>query len=167
LRRIPVERASSGNVVGLVGLSEAAVGQTICNPGYPIEEFEAIKHIFEPVVTKSIEPKYPQDLPKLIDILKTLSREDTTLRVKINQETGETLVSGLGELHLDAKVERKIREKGARYSLARLLHRPGKLDGAACAAREIIRDAHVHHNDLIVCCSLALATLALPEARGR
>ena len=112
LRRIPVERASSGNVVGLVGLSEAAVGQTICNPGYPIEEFEAIKHIFEPVVTKSIEPKYPQDLPKLIDILKTLSREDTTLRVKINQETGETLVSGLGELHLDAKVERKIREKG-------------------------------------------------------
>ena len=63
-------------------------------------------------MTKSIEPKYPQDLPKLIDILKTLSREDTTLRVKINQETGETLVSGLGELHLDAKVERKIKEKG-------------------------------------------------------
>jgi elongation factor 2 len=112
LRRIPVEYASSGNVVGLVGLAEAAVGQTICNPSYPIEEFEAIKHIFEPVVTKSIEPKYPQDLPKLIEILKTLSREDTTLKVKINQETGETLVSGLGELHLDAKVERKIREKG-------------------------------------------------------
>jgi elongation factor 2 len=112
LRRIPVEVAFSGNVVGLVGLPEATVGQTICDPNYPIEEFEAIKHIFEPVVTKSIEPKYPQDLPKLIEILKTLSREDTTLKVKINQETGETLVSGLGELHLDAKVERKIREKG-------------------------------------------------------
>ena len=112
LRRIPVEVALSGNVVGLVGLAEATVGQTICDPNYPIEEFEAIKHIFEPVVTKSIEPKYPQDLPKLIEILKTLSREDTTLKVKINQETGETLVSGLGELHLDAKVERKIREKG-------------------------------------------------------
>jgi len=112
LRRIPVEVALSGNVVGLVGLAEATVGQTICDTDYPIEEFEAIKHIFEPVVTKSIEPKYPQDLPKLIDILKTLSREDTTLKVKINQETGETLVSGLGELHLDAKVERKIREKG-------------------------------------------------------
>lgn len=112
LRRIPVEYALCGNVVGLVGLPEATVGQTICDPSKPIEEFEAIKHIFEPVVTKSIEPKYPQDLPKLIDILKTLSREDTTLKVKINQETGETLVSGLGELHLDAKVERKIREKG-------------------------------------------------------
>jgi elongation factor 2 len=112
LRRIPVESALAGNVVGIVGLSEAAVGQTICNPDHPIEEFEAIKHIFEPVVTKSIEPKYPQDLPKLIDILKTLGREDPTLKVKINQETGETLVSGLGELHLDAKVERKIKEKG-------------------------------------------------------
>jgi elongation factor 2 len=112
LRRMPVEYATAGNVVGLVGLSEAAVGQTICEPDAVIEQFEAIKHIFEPVVTKSIEPKYPQDLPKLIDILKTLSREDSTLKVQINPETGETLVSGLGELHLDAKVERKIKEKG-------------------------------------------------------
>ncbi len=111
-KRIPVEVAPAGNVVGLVGLSEAVVGETICDPAAPIEEFEAIKHIFEPVVTKSIEPKNPQDLPKLINILKTLSREDPTLKISINQETGETLVSGLGELHLDAKVERKIREKG-------------------------------------------------------
>jgi elongation factor 2 len=112
LKRIPLEYMPAGNVVGLVGLSEAAVGQTMCDPEYVIEEFEAMTHIFEPVVTKSIEPKSPQDLPKLIEILKTLSREDTTLRVKINPETGETLVSGLGELHLDAKVERKIRERG-------------------------------------------------------
>ncbi len=112
LRRVPVEHALAGNVVGIVGLSEAAVGQTITEPGFSLETFEAIKHIFEPVVTKSIEPKHPQDLPKLIEILKTLSREDTTLKVQINPETGETLVSGLGELHLDAKVERKIREKG-------------------------------------------------------
>jgi len=112
LRRFPVESAPAGNVVGLVGLADAAVGQTICEPENVIDEFEVIKHIFEPVVTKSIEPKHPQDLPKLIDILKTLSREDTTLKVQINPETGETLVSGLGELHLDAKVERKIKEKG-------------------------------------------------------
>ena len=112
LRRIPIESVLAGNVVGLVGLSESAVGQTVCEPDYPIEQFEAIKHIFEPVVTKAIEPKSPQDLPKLIEILKTLSREDTTLKIQINPETGETLVSGLGELHLDAKVERKIKEKG-------------------------------------------------------
>jgi elongation factor 2 len=112
LRRMPVEVALAGNVVGLVGLSDVSVGQTFTDMNGTIETFQAIKHIFEPVVTKSIEPKHPQDLPKLIDILKTLSREDTTLKIHINQETGETLVSGLGELHLDAKVERKIREKG-------------------------------------------------------
>jgi elongation factor 2 len=112
LRRMPVEVALAGNVVGLVGLADVSVGQTFTDGDVPIEAFQAIKHIFEPVVTKSIEPKHPQDLPKLIDILKTLSREDTTLKIHINQETGETLVSGLGELHLDAKVERKIREKG-------------------------------------------------------
>jgi elongation factor 2 len=111
-KRMPIAMVPAGNIVGLVGLADAMVGDTICEPGFVIEPFEAIKHIFEPVVTKSIEPKNPQDLPKLIEILKTLSREDPTLKVQINQETGETLVSGLGELHLDAKVERKIKEKG-------------------------------------------------------
>jgi len=111
-KRMPVSIVPSGNIVGLVGLTEATVGETLCNSDFVIEPFEAIKHIFEPVVTKAIEPKNPQDLPKLIDILKTLGREDPTLRIQINQETGETLVSGLGELHLDAKVERKIKEKG-------------------------------------------------------
>lgn len=111
-KRIGVESAPAGNVIGIVGLTDVSVGDTICSVDKPIEPFETIKHIFEPVVTKSIEPKSPQDLPKLIDQLKILSKEDPTLRVQINQETGETLVSGLGELHLDAKVERKIREKG-------------------------------------------------------
>lgn len=112
LKRFPVDYALAGNVVGLVGLTDVSVGQTLTEPDVTLDTFKAIKHIFEPVVTKSIEPKYPQDLPKLIEILKTLSREDTTLKVQINPETGETLVSGLGELHLDAKVERKIKEKG-------------------------------------------------------
>ncbi len=110
--RIPVSYVLAGNIVGLIGINDAFVGETISNAGEGVETFEAIKHVFEPVVTKSIEPKSPQDLPKLIDILKTLSREDPTLKIQVNQETGETLVSGLGELHLDAKVERKIKEKG-------------------------------------------------------
>jgi len=110
--RIPIKQVLAGNIVGLVGISDAVVGETISAPSDRVEQFEAIKHVFEPVVTKSIEPKNPQDLPKLIDILKILSREDPTLKIQINQETGETLISGLGELHLDAKVERKIKEKG-------------------------------------------------------
>ncbi len=111
-RRIPIQSSVAGNVVGIVGLSGVAVGETLCEVGKEIEPFESIKHIFEPVVTKAIEPKNPQDLPKLIEILKILAAEDPTLKIKISPDTGETLVSGLGELHLDAKVERKIREKG-------------------------------------------------------
>ncbi|MBI4017769.1 MAG: elongation factor EF-2 [Candidatus Aenigmarchaeota archaeon] len=111
-KRHPVEYATAGNVVGLVGIAEASVGETLCNTDAVIDAFEEIKHIFEPVVTKAMEPKRPQDLPKLIEILRILGKEDPTLKIEINQETGEMLVSGLGELHLDAKVERKIREKG-------------------------------------------------------
>ena len=117
-KRIPVEIVLAGNIVGLVGLSETMVGETMCDPLHKIEAFEAIKHIFEPVVTKAFEPKNPQDLPKLIDILKMLGREDPTLKIQINPETGETLVSGLGELHLDAKVERKIKEKGVEINVS-------------------------------------------------
>ncbi len=110
--RIQVEEVVAGNIVGIVGLAEAFSGETICDPEHVIESFEQITHIFEPVVTKAIEPKKPQDLNKLIIFLKKLEREDTTIKVKIDEETGEYLVSGLGELHLDAKVERKLKEQG-------------------------------------------------------
>jgi len=114
-QRIQVDEVSAGNIVGIVGLVDAFSGETICEPDYLVEPFEEIKYLFEPVVTKSLEPKDPKDLVKLINFLKKLAREDTTIQVKINQETGEYLVSGLGELHLDAKVERKLKEKGIEF----------------------------------------------------
>ncbi len=114
-QRIQVDEVLAGNIVGLVGLTDAFSGETICDPEHLIEPFEEIKHIFEPVVTKSLEPKDPKDLMKLINFLKKLGREDTTIMVKINEETGEYLVSGLGELHLDAKVERKLKEQGIEF----------------------------------------------------
>lgn len=110
--RLQVDEVVAGNIVGLVGIPEAFSGETICDPDFLIQPFEEIKHIFEPVVTKALEPKNPADLTKLINFLKKLAREDTTIHVKINEETGEYLVSGLGELHLDAKVERKMKEMG-------------------------------------------------------
>ena len=110
--RIQVDEVVAGNIVGIVGLSDAFSGETICDPDNIIQPFEEIKHIFEPVVTKAMEPKDPKDLTKLINFLKKLAREDTTIHVKINKDTGEYLVSGLGELHLDAKVERKLKEIG-------------------------------------------------------
>ncbi|MEM7819297.1 MAG: elongation factor EF-2, partial [Candidatus Aenigmatarchaeota archaeon] len=111
-QRIQMDEITAGNIVGVVGLTDAFSGETVCDAEREIEPFEAIKHLFEPVVTKSIECKDPRDLPKMIMFLKQMSREDPTLVIKINEETGEYLISGLGELHLDAKIERPIREKG-------------------------------------------------------
>jgi len=110
--RIPVEEVSAGNIAAIVGIPEAFTGETVCDADFIIPPFEEIKHLFEPVVTKSIEPKNPMELPKLVEALKKISKEDAVLQVKINQETGEYLVSGLGELHLEAKVENKLKELG-------------------------------------------------------
>jgi elongation factor 2 len=112
LQRIPADEIVAGNIAAIVGISDAFTGETVCEAGTEIEPFEEIKHLFEPVVTKSVEPKNAMDLPKLINTLKQLSREDNTLKIKINQETGEYLISGLGELHIEAKVERKLKEIG-------------------------------------------------------
>jgi len=110
--RIPVDEIPAGNIAAIVGIQDAFSGETVCEPDSIMEPFEEIKHIFEPVVTKSIEPKNTMELPKLVDTLKKIGREDTTLKIKINQETGEYLVSGLGELHIEAKVENKLKEMG-------------------------------------------------------
>ena len=110
-QRVQMEEIPAGNIVGIVGLTDTFSGETLCDSEREIEPFEAIKHMFEPVVTKSIECKDPKDLPKLIMFLRQVSREDPTLAVKIDEETGEYLVSGLGELHIDAKIERPLIEK--------------------------------------------------------
>ncbi|MFH8086287.1 MAG: elongation factor EF-2 [Candidatus Aenigmatarchaeota archaeon] len=117
--RIPVEEVTAGNIAAIVGIPEAFTGETICEPDSIIEPFEEIKHLFEPVVTKAIEPKNPMDLPKLVEALKRIGKEDAVLQVKINQETGEYLVSGLGELHLEAKVENKLKEMGIEVEMSK------------------------------------------------
>jgi elongation factor 2 len=111
-QRVGMDEVDAGNIVGIVGLKESFSGETICDPENIIPGFEAITHIFEPVVVKAIEPKKPQQLAKLIEFLKKVAKEDPTLRVKINEETGEYLVSGLGELHIDAKIERPLKDEG-------------------------------------------------------
>jgi len=109
-QRVAMDEVYAGNIVGIVGLKDAFSGETLCEKEKPIEGFESITHIFEPVVTRAIEPKQPQQLSKLIEFLKRVSREDPTLRIKINEDTGEYLVSGLGELHINAKIEIPIKE---------------------------------------------------------
>lgn len=112
IQRIPMSEVYAGNIIGIVGLPSVFSGETLCESDVIIQPFEGIKHVFEPVVTKAIEAKRTQDLPKVIETLRKLSREDPTLKIEINQETGEHLVSGLGELHIEAKVERKLKDNG-------------------------------------------------------
>lgn len=119
IQRIPVDEVVAGNIAAIVGIGDAFTGETITDAGKIIQPFEEIKHIFEPVVTKNIEPKNAMELPKLIETLKQLGREDSTLVIKINQETGEYLISGLGELHLEAKVERKLKELGIEVTMSK------------------------------------------------
>lgn len=117
-QRIGMEEVDAGNIVGIVGLKDAFSGETICDPDNIIPGFESITHIFEPVVVKAIEPKKPQQLAKLIEFLKRVEKEDPTLKVKINEDTGEYLVSGLGELHIDAKIERPLKDEGLDVSVS-------------------------------------------------
>ena len=105
-QRIQVDKVSSGNIVGLVGLKGVFSGETVSKN--QVEPFEAIKHIFEPVVTKSIEAKRASDLPKLVEVLRQVGKEDPSLVVEINEETGENLMSGMGELHLEI-IENRIK----------------------------------------------------------
>lgn len=109
--RVPAEFLCAGNIGSIVGLKDIYIGETIASSD-EVTPFEDIKHVSEPVVTKSIEAKESKDLAKLIETLRGISKEDPTLRVAINQETGEHLISGMGELHLEI-IEYKIsKEKG-------------------------------------------------------
>jgi len=109
-QRIIVDNVPAGNIIGLAGLKGVNTGETLTSK--EIEPFESLKHIFEPVVTESIEAKKPADLPKLIETLKTIQKEDPTVKVEINEETGQHLISGMGELHLEVIANRIKTEKG-------------------------------------------------------
>ena len=108
--RVQLDEVVAGNIVGIVGLRDVVVGETVSKN--PIEPFEAISHLFEPVVTKSIAAKKTADLPKLIETLRQVGKEDPSLRIEINEETGESLMSGMGELHLEIIENRIKTEKG-------------------------------------------------------
>ncbi len=111
-RKLNVDSVPAGNIAAITG-PDFSTGETFILDGEDeVTPFEQIEHVFEPVVTKSIEPKRTSDLPKLIEALRKRSKEDNTIEVDIDEETGETLVSGLGELHIEAKVERYLEEQG-------------------------------------------------------
>ncbi|MCK5030101.1 MAG: elongation factor EF-2 [Thermoplasmatales archaeon] len=98
--RIPVDFVSAGNIVAVTGIRDAIAGCTVTDDPES-EPFERIVHVSDPVVTVAVEAKNMKDLPKLIEVLRSVSKADPSIEVQINQETGENLVSGMGELHLE------------------------------------------------------------------
>jgi len=110
-KREIVDNVPAGNIIGVGGLRAGIPGETVTSGG-KTEPFEKISHIFDPVVTKAIEAKKPSDLPKLIEVLRQVQKEDPTIVIEINEETGEHLMHGMGELHLEVVENRIIKEKG-------------------------------------------------------
>lgn len=109
--RIPVDAISAGNIVAVNGLKDAIAGSTVSDDP-EMEAFEKIVHYSEPVVTVAIEAKHTKDLPKLVEVLRTVAKADPSIQVEINQETGEHLMSGMGELHLEITEYRIVNEHG-------------------------------------------------------
>ncbi|MEW5747648.1 MAG: elongation factor EF-2 [Candidatus Thermoplasmatota archaeon] len=107
--RIPVEEIDAGNVVAISGLKDAIAGSTVSSDP-AMQPFEKIVHYSDPVVTVAIEAKHTKDLPKLVDVLRTVAKADPSIQVEINQETGEHLMSGMGELHLEVTNYRIVNE---------------------------------------------------------
>ena len=105
-----IEEAYSGEIVAAVGLKETTTGDTVCGVDHPIL-LESISFP-EPVISLAIEPKTKQDQEKLGYAMGRLGEEDPTFKVKTNRETGQTIISGMGELQLEVLVDRMRREFG-------------------------------------------------------
>lgn len=107
-KREELTHALTGDIVAAVGIKKTVTGDTLCEYDYPIM-FESMMFP-EPVIMVAIEPKTRADQEKLENSLNRLSEEDPTFKVKTDEETGQTIISGMGELHLEILVDRMIRE---------------------------------------------------------
>ncbi len=103
-----VETADAGSIVGIVGLKDSSTGDTLCSVDNPVllENIE----FYEPVISIAIEPKTLADQDKLESVIEKFVAEDPTLKVRIDDDTGQTILSGMGELHLEIIVSRMLRE---------------------------------------------------------
>ena len=107
-RRERVDRAGAGSIVGVVGLKESSTGETLCTREHPIllEKIE----FYEPVISIAVEPKTNADQEKIDEVLTKFMAEDPTLTVRNDEDTGQTILSGMGELHLEIIISRMQRE---------------------------------------------------------
>ena len=104
----PVEEATAGHIYAFIGLKDVTTGDTLCDPANPVV-LESMTFP-EPVIDVAIEPKTKGDQEKLSVAIQKLAEEDPTFRVRLDEETGQTVIGGMGELHLDILVDRMRRE---------------------------------------------------------
>jgi elongation factor G len=107
-KRDRIEEAGAGSIVGVVGLKDSSTGDTLCTPEHPVllEKIEA----YEPVISIAVEPKTHSDQERMDEVIEKFTAEDPTLRVRRDEDTGQTILSGMGELHLDIIISRMQRE---------------------------------------------------------
>ncbi|HNQ02036.1 MAG: elongation factor G [Syntrophobacterales bacterium] len=107
-KRERIDVAGAGDIIAVAGLKEAQTGDTLCSESKPLV-LESIE-FYDPVISQAVEAKTPADQEKLPEVLAKISEEDPTLKVKYDEETAQTIISGMGELHLEIVVDRLLRE---------------------------------------------------------
>src|SRR6185369_265003 len=117
-RREQVPSVTAGDIVGVIGLRHTITGDTLCDPQHPIV-LETIQFP-ETVISMAIEPESSTERKKLGDVLEMMKRQDPTFRAQENEETGQTLISGMGELHLEVIKHRLLRD----FKLNVRVHKP-------------------------------------------
>ncbi|MCD6585460.1 MAG: elongation factor G, partial [Desulfobacteraceae bacterium] len=133
-KRERVDTADAGSIVGVVGLKDSSTGETLCDSTAPVllEQMEFHK----PVISISVEPKTHHDQEKLDQVLEKLMAEDPTLQVKQDEDTGQTILSGMGELHLEIITSRMQREFNTNVNIGKpqVVYRETLAKGACASA---------------------------------
>jgi elongation factor G len=134
-RREEIDQADTGSIAAVLGLRNTSTGDTLCAPAHPIL-LESIRFP-EPVLSVAIEPKTKVDQDKMAEALHKLVEEDPTFKVRYDQETGQTVISGMGELHLQVLAERMLREfkVGAHVGKPQVAYKETITDSVECEGR--------------------------------
>jgi elongation factor G len=161
-KRERVQEVSAGNIAGVVGLKQSSTGETLCNEDHPVS-LENID-IYEPVISVAVEPKTHADQEKLDEVFEKFIAEDPTLVVRKDEDTGQTILSGMGELHLEVIISRMQREFRTNVNVGKpqvvyreTIDKPA--EASAVFDREVAGQRHFGEVSLIVS--------PLPRGRGK
>ncbi|MDP2647360.1 MAG: elongation factor G [Desulfobacterales bacterium] len=160
-KRERIDAAGTGSIVGIVGLKDSSTGDTLCSRNHPVllEKIE----FYEPVISVAVEPKTHADQEKIEQVLEKFLAEDPTLRIQKDEDTGQTILSGMGELHLEIIISRMLREFNTRVNVGKpqVVYREtikNETEAAAVFDREI---AGQHHYG-----DVRLKLIPLPRGSG-